>query len=116
VARGALRSGGTAAAPPASLLADWPLPLLILLPLLSPTPWPTARPPPAHHPPTHHPPRPAPQEAIAFYRLVAAWLLRSVCPGGQPAMPLPEPPPMEFAALPEWFIEDLADLFLYVSR
>ena len=56
------------------------------------------------------------QEAIAFYRLVAAWLLRCVCPSGQPEMPLPEPPPMEFAALPEWFIEDLADLFLYVSR
>ena len=55
-------------------------------------------------------------EAIAFYRLVAAWLLRLVCPAGPPAMPLPLPAPAAFATLPEWFVEDLADLFLHVSR
>ncbi len=56
------------------------------------------------------------QEAIAFYRLVAAWLLQLACPSGQPSLPLPEPVPMSWATLPEWFVEDVADFFLYVSR
>ena len=31
-------------------------------------------------------------------------------------LPLPTPPPPEFACLPEHFIEDMADVLLYISR
>jgi len=135
-------------------------------------------------------------EAIALYRLLAAWMLRMVSPDGRPTLPLPEqvshappcgdapgdaavrtasaqspriinlhPPitpifnsliqhptptptqpqpqphpnpnptptptqpnpnpnptptpqqvPMEFATLPEWFVEDMAEVLLYASR
>lgn len=55
-------------------------------------------------------------EVIAFYRLGAAWMMRLACPSGPLQMPLPEPAPAAFASLPEYFIEDLAEYLLYVSR
>ncbi|KAK9804240.1 hypothetical protein WJX72_002942 [[Myrmecia] bisecta] len=58
--------------------------------------------------------------AMGYYRLVAAWLLRLASPaaaaGGPPEMPLPNPCPMHFRALPEYFVEDIADLLLHVGR
>ena len=55
------------------------------------------------------------------YRLMAAWLLVAAsphCNGNLSSiqLPLPTPPPPEFACIPEHFIEDLADVLLYVSR
>ncbi|GBF98629.1 ubiquitin conjugation factor E4-like [Raphidocelis subcapitata] len=55
-------------------------------------------------------------EVIAMYRLLAAWLLRLVAPDGRPALPLPEQVPREFATLPEWFVEDMAEALLSASR
>lgn len=55
-------------------------------------------------------------EIIAFYRLTAAWLMRCVSPTGMPSLPLPETVPMTFATLPEWFVEDMAEFMLYVTR
>ncbi len=45
------------------------------------------------------------KSAIAFYRLMAAWMLRLASPvaaatGGPPELPLPSPAPLEFRMLP----------------
>jgi len=60
-------------------------------------------------------------EVLAFYRLLSSFMLCTACPpcGGNASavqLPLPEPPPQEFASLPEYFVEDMADVLLYVSR
>lgn len=75
-------------------------------------------------------------EVLAFCRLTAAWLLDTMAGGGGGgsggsvpagsaagaaaagalALPLPEPAPAAFATLPEYFIEDLAEILLHVSR
>ncbi len=31
-------------------------------------------------------------------------------------LPLPDPPPSEFASLPEYFVVDMAEVLLHVSR
>ncbi|KAK9806446.1 hypothetical protein WJX73_007867 [Symbiochloris irregularis] len=60
------------------------------------------------------------QSALAFYRLMAAWLLRLASPAvaaGEPVqLPLPTPAPAEFRMLPEYFVEDTAELLLYLGR
>lgn len=55
-------------------------------------------------------------DALALYRLAAAWMLRLLAPDGRPALPLPGDVPPEFAVLPEWFVEDMAEVFLHASR
>eukprot|EP00879_Flechtneria_rotunda_P016797 GHRR01017581.1.p1 GENE.GHRR01017581.1~~GHRR01017581.1.p1 ORF type:complete len:531 (+),score=180.79 GHRR01017581.1:2040-3632(+) len=55
-------------------------------------------------------------DCLAFYRLVAAWLLRLVSPSGLAELPLPEQVPKTWALLPEWFVEDLAEFLLYITR
>jgi ubiquitin conjugation factor E4 B len=59
-------------------------------------------------------------EVIAYYRLLSAYLLRLACPsaaaGGPPTLPLPEPAPMEFASLPEFYVEDLCVALTWVAR
>ena len=59
-------------------------------------------------------------EVIAYYRLLSAYLLRLACPsaaaGGPPSLPLPEPAPMEFASLPEFYVEDLCVALTWVAR
>lgn len=59
-------------------------------------------------------------DTIAYYRLVAAYLMRLACPsasaGGVPALPLPEPAPMEFSSLPEFFVEDLCGVLILAGR
>lgn len=48
------------------------------------------------------------EEALRYYELLAAYMLRLVCPtaaaGGPPTLPLPEPAPAEFASLPVSFV------------
>ena len=41
---------------------------------------------------------------------------RPVASPGTHSAALPEPAPAEFTALPEWFIEDIAEFFLFLCR
>ncbi|KAH9621393.1 hypothetical protein KSS87_002332 [Heliosperma pusillum] len=53
------------------------------------------------------------QNALSFYRLVLIWLARLV---GGFKLPLPAKCPMEFACMPEHFVEDAMDLLIFASR
>ncbi|KAG0558710.1 hypothetical protein KC19_10G048000 [Ceratodon purpureus] len=53
------------------------------------------------------------QEALAYYRLMVVWLTGLV---GGFRMPLPAVCPMEFASMPEHFVEDAMELLLFASR
>ncbi|ONK60080.1 uncharacterized protein A4U43_C08F13970 [Asparagus officinalis] len=53
------------------------------------------------------------QRALSFYRLMVVWLVSLV---GGFKMPLPSNCPMEFACMPEHFIEDSMDLLIFTSR
>eukprot|EP00898_Chlorokybus_atmophyticus_P007588 jgi/Chlat1/7830/Chrsp66S00575 len=52
------------------------------------------------------------QLALGYYKLMALWLIKLV---GGLRFPLPVPAPMEYAALPEYFVEDMLNLVLYIS-
>ncbi|KAL4426229.1 hypothetical protein ABPG77_009844 [Micractinium sp. CCAP 211/92] len=53
-------------------------------------------------------------------RLSASFQLRLASPtaavGGPPSLPLPDPPAKEICVLPEYFMEDLGELLLWVGR
>uniref|UniRef100_A0A1D1Y3H5 Putative ubiquitin conjugation factor E4 n=1 Tax=Anthurium amnicola TaxID=1678845 RepID=A0A1D1Y3H5_9ARAE len=51
--------------------------------------------------------------ALSFYRLVVVWLVDLV---GGFRMPLPSQCPMEFASLPEHFVDDAMDILIFTSR
>ncbi|XP_065855974.1 probable ubiquitin conjugation factor E4 [Euphorbia lathyris] len=53
------------------------------------------------------------QDALTFYRLMVVWLVGLV---GGFRMPLPAACPMEFASLPEHFVEDAMELLIFASR
>lgn len=53
------------------------------------------------------------QDALGYYRLMVVWLAGLA---GGIHMPLPAQPPMEFASMPEHFVEDAMELLLYASR
>ncbi|KAK9114281.1 hypothetical protein Syun_021078 [Stephania yunnanensis] len=53
------------------------------------------------------------QHALSFYRLMVVWLVDLV---GGFKMPLPLTCPMEFACMPEHFIEDALELLIFASR
>ncbi len=53
------------------------------------------------------------QQALAFYRLMVVWLTGLV---GGFRMPLPAQCPMEFASMPEHFVEDAMELLLFASH
>ncbi|KAF6171741.1 hypothetical protein GIB67_007262 [Kingdonia uniflora] len=53
------------------------------------------------------------QRALSFYRLMVVWLVGVV--GGY-KMPLPSTCPMEFACMPEHFVEDALELLIFASR
>uniref|UniRef100_A0A803LSE6 RING-type E3 ubiquitin transferase n=1 Tax=Chenopodium quinoa TaxID=63459 RepID=A0A803LSE6_CHEQI len=53
------------------------------------------------------------QRALAFCRLMVVWLVGSV---GGFNLPLPSPCPMEFACMPEHFVEDAMELLMFASR
>ncbi|KAK4801358.1 hypothetical protein SAY86_021845 [Trapa natans] len=53
------------------------------------------------------------QRALSFYRLMVVWLVSMV---GGFKMPLPKDCPMEFACMPEHFIEDAMELLIFASR
>ncbi|KAK4850381.1 hypothetical protein QYF36_006276 [Acer negundo] len=53
------------------------------------------------------------QHALSFYRLMVVWLVGLV---GGFKMPLPLTCPMEFACMPEHFVEDAMELLIFASR
>ncbi|GAV65721.1 U-box domain-containing protein/Ufd2P_core domain-containing protein [Cephalotus follicularis] len=53
------------------------------------------------------------QRALSFYRLMVIWLVGLV---GGFKMPLPSTCPMEFASMPEHFVEDAMELLIFASR
>lgn len=53
------------------------------------------------------------QHALSFYRLMIVWLVDLV---GGFKMPLPDTCPMEFACMPEHFVEDAMELLIFASR
>ncbi|VFQ68550.1 unnamed protein product [Cuscuta campestris] len=53
------------------------------------------------------------QRALSFYRLMVVWLVDIA---GGFHMPLASTCPMEFASLPEHFVEDAMELLIYASR
>ncbi|CAK9186044.1 unnamed protein product [Ilex paraguariensis] len=53
------------------------------------------------------------QHALSFYRLMVVWLVGLV---GGFKMPLPSTCPMEFASMPEHFVEDALELLIFASQ
>ncbi|XP_058081023.1 probable ubiquitin conjugation factor E4 isoform X3 [Magnolia sinica] len=53
------------------------------------------------------------QRALSFYRLMVVWLVGLV---GGFKMPLPSQCPMEFACMPEHFVEDVMELLIFACR
>ncbi|KAH9676658.1 putative ubiquitin conjugation factor E4 [Citrus sinensis] len=53
------------------------------------------------------------RHALSFYRLMIVWLVDLV---GGFKMPLPDTCPMEFACMPEHFVEDAMELLIFASR
>ncbi|KAA8547943.1 hypothetical protein F0562_004372 [Nyssa sinensis] len=53
------------------------------------------------------------QQALSFYQLMVVWLVDLV---GGFKMPLPSTCPMEFACMPEHFVEDAMELLIFASR
>ncbi|KAL2898674.1 putative ubiquitin conjugation factor E4 [Bienertia sinuspersici] len=53
------------------------------------------------------------QRALSFCRLMVVWLVGLV---GGFKLPLPAPCPMEFACMPEHFVEDTMELLIFSSR
>ncbi|XP_022774537.1 probable ubiquitin conjugation factor E4 [Durio zibethinus] len=53
------------------------------------------------------------QHALSFYRLMVVWLVGLV---GGFKMPLPSSCPLEFASMPEHFVEDAMELLIFASR
>ncbi|KAK9840736.1 hypothetical protein WJX81_001139 [Elliptochloris bilobata] len=60
------------------------------------------------------------RSAMAFYRLMAVWLLRlsspSAAAGADPGLPLPTPPPEDMRFLPEYFVEDLLEVQQHITE
>ncbi|KAI8084119.1 ubiquitin elongating factor core-domain-containing protein [Gilbertella persicaria] len=60
-------------------------------------------------------------EALRFYDLVMAWLVRIVDPMHQHPwkkvqLPIPKQVPDVFAMLPEWIIEDIVEIFIFIGK
>ncbi|ELT92164.1 hypothetical protein CAPTEDRAFT_182882 [Capitella teleta] len=55
------------------------------------------------------------RKCLQFYSTTAQMLLRILDPDGRgPVLPLPDDIPMLWAALPDYYIEDIADLLLFI--
>lgn len=55
-------------------------------------------------------------QCLQFYSSVSRFLLSIIMPSSQSALPLPDEPPMAFAALPEYYLEDIVELILFVVQ
>jgi len=55
-------------------------------------------------------------QCLQFYSAVAQCLLSIIMPTSQSMLPLPDEPPMAFAALPEYYLEDIVEIVLFVIQ
>ncbi|KAI7901309.1 ubiquitin elongating factor core-domain-containing protein [Cokeromyces recurvatus] len=60
-------------------------------------------------------------EALRFYDLVMAWIIRIADPQHKHPwekikLPLPDAVPETFAMLPEWIIEDIVELYIFIGK
>lgn len=55
-------------------------------------------------------------QCLQFYSALAQFLLSVIMPISQCLLPLPDPPPMTFAALPEYYLEDIVETVLFVVQ
>ena len=55
-------------------------------------------------------------QCLQFYAAVSQFLLSIIMPTSQSLLPLPDEPPMAFAALPEYYLEDIVELILFVIQ
>ena len=58
---------------------------------------------------------------VRFISLISTWLIRIVdpkksYPNSTVELPLPQEVPMTFRVLPEYFLEDVVDYFLFIVR
>jgi len=53
---------------------------------------------------------------LQFYSALSQFLLSIIMPTSQSLLPLPDDPPMTFAALPEYYLEDIVELVLFVIQ
>lgn len=70
------------------------------------------------------------QRCIQYYSMSAEWMISLICTSKRyslmvamdinsccsPYLPLPDTPPMSFAGIPEFFIEDMIDFLVFCSR
>ena len=55
-------------------------------------------------------------QCLQFYSAVSQFLVSIIMPSSQTLLPLPDDPPMAFAALPEYYLEDIVELILFVIQ
>ena len=55
-------------------------------------------------------------QCLQFYSAVSQFLLSVIMPSSQSLLPLPDDSPMAFAALPEYYLEDIVELILFVIQ
>jgi len=55
-------------------------------------------------------------QCLQFYSAVARFLLSIIMPSSLSLLPLPDDVPMPFAALPEYYLEDVVELILFVIQ
>lgn len=57
------------------------------------------------------------RRSLMFYTSVAEFLLMILTDNPlNPTLPLPAEPPQLFSALPEWYVEDIAEFLLFVLQ
>jgi ubiquitin conjugation factor E4 B len=54
------------------------------------------------------------KDILSFYRFASAWLVK--ISGADTTRPLKGPPPASFAAMPEFFIENIVDIMVFFTR
>ena len=55
-------------------------------------------------------------QCLQFYSAVARFLLSIIMPSSQSLLPLPDDSPMAFAALPEYYLEDIVEFILFAIQ
>lgn len=56
------------------------------------------------------------QRTIQFYCSLSEWMVLQTSSSPSPQLPLPKEVPLQFAAIPEFFVESLADFILFCAK